>query len=119
MRPYWPLAVCGILLTVLGSAIGLLSPWPMSFLVDSVLGNHSVPHWMSRWFGLSDHRGRMVYFVVFGGLAIALVGDLLSMVENYLLTKLDQSMTLDFRSDMFRHASGCRWPSTTRSAPAC
>jgi len=105
LRPHWGRALAAFLVTVAVSAVGLLAPWPMSFLVDSVLGNHPAPHFMMRLVGASpDSRYWMLYLAVFAGLAVALTGDVLDVINNYLQTKLDQDMILDFRSDLFRHA---------------
>ena len=57
-----------IIATLLASAVGLLAPWPLSFLIDSVLGNHPPPHFMQRLFGLKpENRYGMLYFAVSAG----------------------------------------------------
>ena len=54
------------MVTLLASAVGLLMPWPVSFLVDSVLGQRPVPRFVTRVFHLApDNRLGMMYFAVF------------------------------------------------------
>lgn len=102
--PYWGLAVGAVAVTLAVAGVGLLAPWPMAFLVDCVLGKRPVPPWITHLFGASPpSRYALVFVAVLAGLAVALLGDLLDVLNNYLQTKLDQEMILDFRSDLFRH----------------
>jgi hypothetical protein len=43
LRPYWFFACGSALVALLSAGVGLLSPWPMKILVDSVLGNEPLP----------------------------------------------------------------------------
>ena len=43
LRPYTGLAVPSALATLLFVGVGLLAPWPMKILVDSVLGDAPLP----------------------------------------------------------------------------
>ncbi|MDI9401212.1 MAG: ABC transporter ATP-binding protein [Limisphaerales bacterium] len=38
-----------LLLLLLGTAVSILKPWPVAFLLDSVLGDKGVPVWMEGW----------------------------------------------------------------------
>ena len=103
---YWSLAVLTVVLIVLATIIGLAVPWPMKFLVDSVLESshpQPIPAFLQRIFG-SDHRRSLMYFAIFSHLGIVLLDDLVSVLNNYVQTKLEQKMTLDFRGDLFNHA---------------
>jgi ATP-binding cassette, subfamily B, bacterial len=104
LRPYWLFAVGSALLTLLTAGVGLLSPWPMKILVDSVLGNEPLP-WILRFVSPSiPDRFLLLVLTVAAGLAIALVVNLLAVATSYLNTKLDLAMTLDFRSELFQQA---------------
>src|SRR5215467_7977250 len=39
LKPHWKLGVLSVVLLVFTVVAGLLTPWPMKILVDSVLGN--------------------------------------------------------------------------------
>jgi ABC-type multidrug transport system fused ATPase/permease subunit len=105
LRPYWKLATGSVLLIVLGAAAGLLSPWPLKILIDNVLESHPTPDFFETILGdLAQNRSFMLLLMVFAGLAIAVIQNGLSVLDNYINTRLDQSIVLDFRSDLFEHA---------------
>jgi ATP-binding cassette, subfamily B, bacterial len=90
--------------TVLAVGLGLLTPWPMKILVDSVLGDEPLPgvvRSVSQW--LPD-KPTMLLLAVGAGLAVALMSGLLNVLTTYLNTKIEVAMTLDFRSDLFQQA---------------
>jgi ATP-binding cassette, subfamily B, bacterial len=94
----------GVITLLLGS-VGVLAPWPMQIIVDSVLDKHPLHPLLASalgWVG-RDHFALLVFTVV-AGLMITLGGDLLSIIESYVNTKLDLSMARDFRAELFLHA---------------
>lgn len=104
-RPYWRLVVCSILLVFLGAAASLLQPWPLKILVDNVLGSQPLPNYLARPLGpVAEHRYWLLVFAVGGGLLVTIFFNVMGIAENYVNTKLDQRMVLDFRSQIFRHA---------------
>jgi ABC-type multidrug transport system fused ATPase/permease subunit len=103
LRPYTGLAVASTLTTLLYVGAGLLAPWPMKLLVDSVLGNAPLPEFLDRILPLGD-KVRMLIVTVSAGFALALASGLLNVLTTYFKTKLEIAMTLDFRSDLFQQA---------------
>ncbi len=104
LRPYWTLAVGSGVISLLAVGAGLLAPWPMKILVDSVLGHEPLPgvmHWIAP---AVASKGSIVLIVVALGFAISVAASLLSVSETYVNTRLDLSMTLDLRSDLFQQA---------------
>src|SRR5437588_6458067 len=104
LRPYWPLAIGSVVVTMLATVVGLLSPWPMKILVDSVLGNEPLPRFVRAIGSLAPTRFSLLVLTVLAGLAIALISNFLGVIMSYLQTKLGLDMTLDFRSDLFQQA---------------
>ena len=105
LRPYWRLAVISVIVIILSGLAALLAPWPIKILADNVLGNQPLPSIVARPLGsLSQNRFALLGVVIVGSLAIALLMDLLSVASNYVNTKIDMGMVLDFRSDLFQHA---------------
>jgi ATP-binding cassette subfamily B protein len=104
VRPYWPLAVASALFTLLTSGVGLLTPWPMKILVDSVLGNEPLPPIVRHVLPQMPEKFPLLVIAVCAGLGVSLIVNLLAVATSYLNTKLDLAMTLDFRSDLFQHA---------------
>jgi ABC-type multidrug transport system fused ATPase/permease subunit len=92
-------------LVVLSSLIGLLAPWPLQILVDNVLGNYPMTGVLARVAGpIIDNRVALLVAVVAAGFAITLLTNGLTVLDNYVNTKIHESIVLDFRSDMFQHA---------------
>jgi ATP-binding cassette subfamily B protein/subfamily B ATP-binding cassette protein MsbA len=104
VRPYWPVAIGSIVATTGAVGVGLLAPWPMKILVDSVLGNESLPgpiRFVDLW---AADKSALLVVVVATGFVIALISGALDVLTTYLNTKLEIAMMLDFRSDLFQQA---------------
>lgn len=104
LRPYWKLAVLALLGTLLAAGVGLLAPWPLKILVDSVLENHPLPGFFSVFGTAVASPIILLLIIVFAGLLIEFLGNGITVMNEYVLTRLDQSIVLDFRSDIFQHA---------------
>jgi ABC-type multidrug transport system fused ATPase/permease subunit len=105
LQPYSRLAAGSAMLTVFCSLAALLIPWPLKIVVDNVLEQHPLPGGLSHLLGhLGVNRGTLLLVAVIGGLIVALATNLLHVVSNYVNTKIDQYITLDFRSHLFLHA---------------
>ncbi|HEY3394211.1 MAG TPA: ABC transporter ATP-binding protein [Lacipirellulaceae bacterium] len=105
LKPYWRLACLSGLLIVFGAAFSLLTPWPVAILFDHVLGQKELPPFLAFLLGpLADDRGLLLMVVVAAGLLIAILQNAATVLHTYVNTKIDQSMVLDFRSDMMQHA---------------
>src|SRR5437016_6215406 len=97
--------VCSLAIILVGTVFGLAAPWPTKFLFDSVLGAHPMPGWISRLLGATAQNKVALLLIVAGAsLFIVIADNLLGVVGNYVSTKLQQHMVLDFRSDLFQHA---------------
>jgi len=103
LRPYRGLVVASIFLTAVAVVIGLAEPWPLAFMVDTVLGNHPPPTFLTDLIG-SHGRYTFLVFAALAGLAVVAVRNALSVLHEYVNTKLHQRLVLDFRSDLFEHA---------------
>ena len=105
LRPYWKLAVGSVIITIASAAASLLMPWPLKLLVDNVLGEPAGPadprRPLARWGG---DRTILLALVIVGGLFVTLMVNVLDVLENYVNTKLNLGMGLDFRGDLFQHA---------------
>ena len=101
LRRYRGLAGALIVLTVLGSVIALAQPWPLAFLVDSVLGTKEFPTWM-QWLSASSAWVK-VLAAVGAGLVLTLITGGAAILDEYVKTKLSLRMVRDFRSDIFQH----------------
>lgn len=100
--PFRGLAVASVLLTVVAILIGLAEPWPLAFMVDSVLGNHAPPAVIVRL--VTNDRIALLVVAAVAGLVLVALRNGFSVLHEYVNTKLHQRLVLDFRSDLFQHA---------------
>jgi ABC-type multidrug transport system fused ATPase/permease subunit len=101
VRPHRRLAATSLGLVGLGAATSLLAPWPLAILVDTVLGDEPLPSLLGGLGDLSPYW--LLAVAVLCGLLLTGLEHGLAVVDEYVNTKLDQSMVLDMRSQMFRH----------------
>jgi ABC-type multidrug transport system fused ATPase/permease subunit len=105
MRPHWKLGALSVILIVAGSLVGLLIPWPMKILIDSALGKIPVNQFLALLLGpFATHSIALLWFAVLAGLALTIVQNAVSVATNYVNTRLDQNIVLDFRTQLFDHA---------------
>jgi len=105
LRPYWKLASVSAALIFVSALVGLLGPWPLKILIDSVMEGHPLPAAIGWILGpLQANRIPWLVFAVLAGLAITIAHNALTVLDNYVNTRLDQKISLDFRSDLFEHA---------------
>lgn len=101
-----PLILAWIVFIALGIGVGLLAPWPMAILADSVLGQ-SPPaslDWIHRFFLAplpESTLGKIVGLAVFG-LAIKLFGDLVGIAQTLISNRVNYAGLLRVRCDLFR-----------------
>jgi ATP-binding cassette subfamily B protein len=102
-RPYWWLGLVALALTSVSSLLGILAPWPLAILVDTVLGSEPLPSLLPAWTASLGTTTLLVATVV-AGLLITASANAVTVANEYVTTRLDQWMVLDLRSDMYRHA---------------
>jgi len=98
---YKGLGCASLVLMVFGVVASLLTPWPLAFLVDSALGKKAPPRWIADLFGTTPSQ--MIAVTVIATVTIALLTQVVGVVESYVNTKLEQRVALDLRSDLFDH----------------
>ena len=101
-RPHFRLLSLSAVLMVAAVVASLGAPWPLALLVDSALGHRPAPAWLQALH--VDTPGRLVAVAVLAGIVLVLLSSGLTVVDEYVNTRISQKMTLAFRSDLFRHA---------------
>jgi ABC-type multidrug transport system fused ATPase/permease subunit len=84
----------------------LLTPWPLKILIDSVLNNPPapLPGFLAALLGSAVGRPfALLVFAVSAGLAVTVIQNGFSVLTNYVNTRLDQNIVLDFRTALFDH----------------
>jgi ABC-type multidrug transport system fused ATPase/permease subunit len=106
LKPHWKLAALSAVLLLFNVLAGLLTPWPLKILVDSVLGNPPapLPSVLSRLLSpIATQRVALLLFAVLAGLGVTILQNMFLVLSNYVNTRLDQSIVLDFRTALFDH----------------
>src|SRR2546427_3215318 len=103
LKPYRGLVTASILLSALAVVVGVADPWPLGFMVDSVILQHRPPQIVTEIIGTPD-RFTLLVATALAGLALVVIRNAMSVLHEYVNTKLHQRLVLDFRSDLFEHA---------------
>src|SRR4051812_10336441 len=91
LRPYWALGAVSGTVMVLASLFSLAAPWPITVLVDNVLGTQPVVPALQGTLGpLAADKTALLVFVVMAGLLITFMSGALDVLSNYVNTKLEQ-----------------------------
>lgn len=105
LRPHRRMAGASIALTVIGALAGLLAPWPLKILIDHVLEQHPLPPALAATLGgLAGDRTLLLVLSVLAGLVVAMLINGVSVANNYVNTRIEQQIMMDFRSDLLQHA---------------
>jgi len=105
LRPYY--GSLGIaLLAVLGEGLtGLLTPWPLKIVFDSVSGSKPIPLWLANHLPLSLTSDKMAILklAAISVVAIAILDAVFSYVEKYATTSAGQWIMHDLRRTLYSH----------------
>jgi ATP-binding cassette, subfamily B, bacterial len=102
VRPHRRALAILIATMVFDIGLELARPWPLKLLIDNVLGDKPIPHFLTELPGVDGPHGLLLW-VVLATVAIFLVGTAANMSNSYFSLKLGQSMTFDLAADLFRH----------------
>jgi ATP-binding cassette subfamily B protein len=98
-RPYWPHLVGLLVLSLLAPAVRLLSPLPLTYAVDHVVGDRPPP----AMFG-DISRPAILAGAAFLLVLLAVAGHLLGMAAFLLSTFVGERLVRGFRAVLFRYA---------------
>ncbi len=122
LRPYRRRVVLLAFLLVTEIALGALQPWPLSIVIDYVLGDRPWPAWMAS-FMLSvtnGHKFALLVTVVIGGVVLQVVNQFVSAYGTQVQVDAGQRMVYDLRARLFQHLTslGLHHHITTSTADA-
>jgi ATP-binding cassette subfamily B protein len=101
LKRHKALASASLALMACGALAALAQPWPLAFVVDSVLGKNTPPGAVTHLVGSSPDD--LIVFAVSISIGIVLINSVVGVVDSYVNTRLEQRMALEFRSDLFAH----------------
>jgi ATP-binding cassette, subfamily B, bacterial len=103
MRPYRKFYAVVILCGFLGALVAVAEPWPLAWVIDSVLDNRPPPGILQGILGSDPDPVHLLVVIVVILFLITLVAQGIQVISNYAGAKLEQNMILDLRSKLFRH----------------
>jgi ATP-binding cassette subfamily B protein len=103
LRPYRKLLVISMVAMVFAAVFALAEPWPVALALNSVLGNHSPPGFITFLLGDDPGEATLLIALVVARFGVVAIGHAFIVLRNYLDARIDQYMVLDLRSDLFEH----------------
>ena len=105
VRPPWAALSAIALLTLLGTFLAILLPWPLQFLVDHILGHQPMPVWAGHALavcGVHTKTGAILALALTGFL-LQLSNGLLAVARTQLGVSAGQRSIYDLRARLFEH----------------
>lgn len=105
VRPHKvPMAIVMAIVTV-QRAFALLDPWPMKIIIDNGMNRQPLPAWLTGHvrFLASASGYAIVVYAILGGILLKVFGDALGLWRDWLKARVNRSMSLTFKSEMFHH----------------
>lgn len=103
LRPHWKLLALAFVALLVQAATGLLEPWPLKVIFDSVIGSNPAPAWVSLWPGAADRPLLLLNLAALSVVLIAVVGAVSSYWQSYLSTTVGQHVMHDLRHTLYHH----------------
>ena len=107
VRPYRSTLAIILAAMLLETGASLAAPWPLKFILDSVVGNHKLPEWLEHLTGplLNGHVDKMALagIVAAGFVLITLIAAIASYIDNYYTESVGQWVANDLRLKVFAH----------------
>ena len=91
---------------VLQMAATVAAPWPLKVVLDNVVGEHKLPHWLSDLLAPFFHHGTKMEIAAAAAIAlvvIAVVGAIASGIANYYTASVGQYIANDLRLRTYDH----------------
>src|SRR5260370_32181732 len=104
-RPYWVHVIGIFLLGLLATPLGLLTPLPLKIAVDSAIGTHPLPRFLTSVLPASAVRSpaAVLAIAVVLLLGVAALQNLFALAHSFLRTWTAEKLLLDFRARLFSH----------------
>ena len=108
LKPY-RFYLAAALLAAFGEIVAdLLQPWPLKFVIDSILRRQPLPHAVARYdspiFGASEIG--ILYFALFCVLGIACLDAAASFAQDYFMPRIGHWVMHDLRRQLYWHVQG-------------
>jgi ATP-binding cassette subfamily B protein len=105
LKPVWPQSVLGLLFMLLATALSIIKPWPLKYLIDGVLTPAADPavqasrDLVETWFGMAPSTQILGLCGVF--VVVNLVLGVVSMAQHYVFLGAGLQVLLRLRTDLY------------------
>jgi ABC-type multidrug transport system fused ATPase/permease subunit len=106
LKPYRGSLVIILAAMLVQTAMSVAAPWPLKIILDNVVGEHKLPHWMDdflRPFMSSGTKMQIAAAAAIATILIAFLGALASYLANYYTTSVGQWVANDLRLRTYHH----------------
>jgi ABC-type multidrug transport system fused ATPase/permease subunit len=111
LKPYRGTLLIILLAMLLQMVATVATPWPLKVILDNVVGEHKLPHWLDDFLRPFLHGGTKMEIAAAASVALVLIvvlGAVASYVANYCTTSVGQWVANDLRMrtyDRLQHLS--------------
>jgi len=111
LKPYRGTLLIILLAMLLQMVATVATPWPLKIVLDNVVGEHKLPHWLDDFLRPFMHGGTKMEIAAAAAIALVLIvvlGAVASYVANYCTTSVGQWVANDLRIrtyDRLQHLS--------------
>src|SRR5512141_2878382 len=87
------------------TAMGLAAPWPLKIIIDNVIRNEQLPHWLS-WMNTlfpGEHAMALAGAAALALVVFTAIGGLAGYIDNYFTESVAQYMANDLRRRIYHH----------------
>jgi subfamily B ATP-binding cassette protein MsbA len=105
LQPHWKGLFLGLLAVAAETMAGLLEPWPLKVVLDSVLHTKKSPDWLSRFIGATFGLDNLAIlkFTALAVVLIAAIGAIGTYVEKQTITAVGQRVMHELRRTFYWH----------------
>src|SRR5579863_2777468 len=105
VRPYAGSLSFALLAVVGEGLMGLLDPWPLKFVLDSVSGSKPVPAWLANHLpaAFTANKTAVLELAAIAVIGIAVLNAVCSYIEKYETTSAGQWIMHDLRQKLYAH----------------
>src|SRR6266566_1504486 len=105
IRPYRKWLVVVFVAMLVETAMSLAAPWPLKIIIDSVIGVHKLPEFLTwlRDFSAGEHTLALAGVAAIGVVIIAIIGAVAGYIDSYYTESVAQYVANDLRERVYHH----------------
>jgi len=104
LRPYRGWLIIISLAMLVETAMSLAAPWPLKVIIDSVVGKHKAPQWLTPFVGLlGENKMELAALAGIATVLIALLGAVAGYIDNYYTESVGQWVAHTLRMRVYDH----------------